>query len=331
MTGPWKVAVARAHASIRRGMTALAACAGVAAAACHPSPGSQTPSPVADTTGRAAVATEAGQGAVSSKARTIGVLPFTFATSDSAIAPLSYGLADLLMTDLSRSAQLTVVDRLRLESVVREVRLASTGLVDSGSAPRAGRLMGARQLVLGGLASEGGGGLLIDARVADVGSGRIRPALTARAPLASILDAEKALTLELFNDLGIVLTPAEMAAVEQRPTKSIPALLAYSRAVRDEVNGDRDGAARQYRQAIALDPGFRLARERLTETQTGETVTTLSTSSTRPSPVALLSGGLVNQVNAVQLSPLAADAAGPADASFPLSLLVTLFITVDVP
>ena len=181
----------------------------LASSACHPSPGSQAPSPVADTTGRGAVASEAKQGVVGAQTRTIGVLPFVVASSDSAIAPLSYGLADLLMTDLSRSAELKVVDRLRLESVVREVRLASTGLVDSSSAPRAGHLMGAGQLVLGHLTSERGAGLLIDARVADVSSGRVRPGVSARAPLASILDAEKALTLELFNDLGIVLTPAE--------------------------------------------------------------------------------------------------------------------------
>lgn len=316
---------------MRRYLSVFVLLGACATGACHPSPGSQAPSPVADTTGRGAVASEAKQGAVSGQTRTIGVLPFVVVSSDSAIAPLSYGLADLLMTDLSRSAELKIVDRLRLESVVREVRLASTGLVDSSSAPRAGRLMGAGQLVVGRLASERGAGLLIDARVADVSSGRIRPAVSARAPLASILDAEKALTLELFNDLGIVLTPAEMAAVEQRPTKNIPALLAYSRGVRDEVNGDRVGAAAYYQQAIGLDPSFTLARERLAAVQTGGTLTTVTTSPARPRPLAQLSGGLVDQVNALQLSGVAAEAAGPADASFPLSLLVTLFVSVDVP
>lgn len=122
-----------------------------------------------------------------------------------------------------------------------------------------------------------------------------------------------------------------MAAVEQRPTKSIPALLAYSRAVRDEVNGDREGAAAYYQRAIALDPSFAVARERLTAVQTAGTPTTVSTSPTRPPPLAQLSAGLVDQVNPVQLSGVAAETAGPADASFPLSLLVTLFVSVDVP
>ncbi|HZI44674.1 MAG TPA: CsgG/HfaB family protein, partial [Ilumatobacter sp.] len=79
--------------------------------------------------------------------------PFSVDGVDTALAPLAYALADLLMTDLARSAQLRIVDRLRLDALLREVRLVEAGRVDTATAPRVGRLVGARRLVIGALAA----------------------------------------------------------------------------------------------------------------------------------------------------------------------------------
>src|SRR5690242_1716236 len=74
-------------------------------------------------------------------ARSLGIAPFAVGAADTALAPLAYGLADLLMTDLARSAQLRVVDRLRLDALLREVQLVEAGRVDLATAPRVGRLV----------------------------------------------------------------------------------------------------------------------------------------------------------------------------------------------
>lgn len=199
--------------------------------------------------------------------RTVGVPPMNVTVSDTAAAPLAYGLADILMTDLARSQQLEVVDRLRLDAMLRELRLVDAGRVDPTTAPRVGRLVGARRLVLGTLSRRPNGDLQIDARIADVATSEVRLGVSASARLVDILDAEKALAFRLFDQLGVRLTPAERAAVEQRPTKDIAALIAYGRAVRYEVERRYDMASREYERALQLDPQFALARTRLANVQ----------------------------------------------------------------
>ncbi len=217
----------------------------------------------AEKAARAAIANERSLDVTTLAPHSLGIPPFEVHATDTSLAALGYGLADLLTTDLARSGRLQVVDRLRLDAVLREIHLVESGRVDPATAPRVGMLVQARRLVLGSLTETPGGGLAIDAQVADVTSGEVRQAVSASAPLADILRAEKELALRLFDQLEVTLTPAERGLVEQVPTKNVTALLAYSRGVRYEAEG-RFGEAREaYQRAVQLDPAFRGAQERL--------------------------------------------------------------------
>lgn len=218
----------------------------------------------ADAAARQAIASERTLGASNLPERSVGVTPLTVTGSDSSLAPLGYGLADLLITDLSRSAQLQVVDRVQVDALLRELKLAGSGRVDSASAPRIGRLIGARRIVDGAIDALPGGGLAVSTRVADVAQGTLigRP-VTERTSLSDILDSEKAIAFALFRELGVTLTPAEHAAVEQRPTRYLSAFLAYSNGVRAEAYGDYRTARSYYARAVMIDPGFALASAHL--------------------------------------------------------------------
>src|SRR5215207_5259015 len=238
------------------------------AASCRaPATGKSAPDRVteAEALARKAIADERSINPTSFPDRSLGVAPFAVSASDTALAALGYGLADILITDLQRSGQLQLVDRLRLDALLREVQLVDAGRVDPATAPRVGMLVGARRLVIGALGQRPGGLLAIDARVADVATGDVRAAISASAPLADILAAEKQLALRLLTQLGVNLTPAARARIEERPTRNIAALLAYSRAVRYEVRGDYQRAATEYRAALRLDPAFALATDKLNQ------------------------------------------------------------------
>ncbi|HEU4628705.1 MAG TPA: hypothetical protein VFS08_03140, partial [Gemmatimonadaceae bacterium] len=90
--------------SLSRPAAAGAALALALLAACAPPPGRVTPARRAavDSAVRRAVAQEAQAGATRST-RAIAVAPFAVGSADADIAPLAYGLADLLTTDLARS------------------------------------------------------------------------------------------------------------------------------------------------------------------------------------------------------------------------------------
>ncbi len=193
----------------------------------------------------------------------IGVPPFASIGRDSTLVPLAYALADLVSTDLSRSKGVTVVERARLGEVLRELDLAATGRVDSTTAPRVGRLVSAERLIFGAIEPlPDGRTIRLGARIGDVERSTISSAVDARAPLAEILAAEKELVFRLFQSLGIVLSPAERAEIEQQPTKSVAALLAYGRGVQRTYEGDSEGAARAFREAHRIDKNFKEARTR---------------------------------------------------------------------
>src|SRR4051812_41390809 len=136
-------------------------------------------------------------------ARSVGVLPFTVAAADTLLQPLGYAMAEFMTTDLSRSSSLVVVDRLRTDAILRELDLVDKGVVDPRSAPRVGRLVGARRLIIGTIQSSPDANVEFRASLVDVTAGTVQPLVSARAPLDRAIDAEKELALRVFEQLGV--------------------------------------------------------------------------------------------------------------------------------
>jgi len=194
----------------------------------------------------------------------VGVSPLLVESNDSTLAPLGYGVADLLIADLAISPQLTVVDRVRVDAIVRELDLSKSGRVDTVTAPQLGKLVGASRLVNGMITPLPQSYLNLDARVTSVAEGEVVGQPVAQhTTLSDILDAEKDLALDLFSQLGVTLTPAQRAALEKRPTRYLSAFLAYARGAAAEANWNLDAAAAYYGAAVSIDPGFTLAQQRL--------------------------------------------------------------------
>jgi tetratricopeptide (TPR) repeat protein len=80
--------------------------------------------------------------------------------------------------------------------------------------------------------------------------------------LEQVFDLEKRLALDLFAQLGVTLTPAERNAIEQRPTRSLAAFLAYSRGLAEDDAGRFDAASRYFNEAVRIDPGFGAAQQK---------------------------------------------------------------------
>jgi len=194
----------------------------------------------------------------------VGVSPLEVASDDSTLTPLGYGLADLLIADLAISPQLTIVDRVRVDALLRELQLSKSGRADTLSAPQIGKLVGASRLVNGMITPLPGSRLTVDARVTSVERGEVvgQP-LQQYTSVAEILDSEKALAMELFLELGVRLTEAQRAQLEKRPTRYLSAFLAYARGAAAEAQWNLDAAASYYGAAVAIDPGFTLAQTRL--------------------------------------------------------------------
>ena len=248
---------------------------------------------------RAAVQQESALGSAVGSPRTVAVLPLRFTGSDSSLRPLERGFADLLTTDLARSAQLTLVERGRLQALLDEVKLQSSGATDGASNVRAGCLLRAGRLVQGSLLQLPGSQLRVDAAVVSVPTTEIQGTAQGADQLDELFRLEKRIALDLFRELGVTLTLAERTAMEQRPTRSLAAFVSYSRGLVSEDDGRYDDAARYFEDAVRLDPGFGAARQKSSQAQaisagsavTSETIETSLLGTQEGAVVAAAAGG----------------------------------------
>lgn len=271
----------------------------------------------ADRTAKEAVATERRLDVAKIPARSLAVLPFTVSEHDTLLTPLGFGLADLLSTDLAVSKQLTMVDRLWIGAVLRELKLVDEGVTDPRGGPRVGRIIGARRLLIGSIAAGPDGTLRLQARIVDAIAGTVEDVVTADAPLSRIIDAEKSLALLLFDRLGVALTPAQRVAVEQRQTTQLAALVAFGRGAQADVRGDAAGATAAFAEAVRVDASFTAARAHAASPSSADT------RATGVQRVVALTSQALNQ-------PASARASEAADAALSSSLSVPVVVTVRV-
>jgi len=83
--------------------------------------------------------------------KTVAVTSFSNLGSEK-LGPLGKGMAAMLISDLSKVPDLKVVDRIRLQALLQEMKLGTTGLVDANTAPKVGKLLKARHVTTGSLA-----------------------------------------------------------------------------------------------------------------------------------------------------------------------------------
>ena len=120
----------------------------------------------------AAIAGESGGGAekVSGKPR-LAVLYFENNSSDGrSLAALEKGLCAMMIADLTALGEYQVVERERIEAVLKELQLSHGSGFDQTTAARVGKLLGAQQLVLGSY-FELLQNFRVDARIVDVETG----------------------------------------------------------------------------------------------------------------------------------------------------------------
>ena len=265
-----------------------------------------------------AVQQEHALGTAAGSPRTVAVLPLSFSGSDSSLRPLGRGLAELLATDLARSSQLTVLERARIQAVLDELALQQSAQTDTATNVRAGRILRAGRLVQGAILQLDESRLRVDAAVVDVPTTQVQGVAQESDELEQLFALEKRIALDLFDELGVTLTVAERNAIEQRPTRSLAAFLAYSRGLAAEDERRYDDASRFYRDATRLDPGFGEALQKDREVRSlvsGERLTTRAIENGLPSIARGVGRGRravtsdAAQAAADDLNPSSADAA----------------------
>lgn len=201
---------------------------------------------------------------------TVAVLYFDYEGSDPQLGVLRKGLAQMLISDLSVSPAFSVVERDRLQSIQKELDLMRSGRMDAATGARAGRLLGARFVVVGGF-FDLAGTLRADARIVEVETGKVIASHGAQGTMGAFLEVERNLARDLQGSLEGRLPAPVPSYSPARPRVRAPRKLMASTAVRfsralDERDAGRQADARKELLAVlAEQPDFELASKELAQ------------------------------------------------------------------
>ena len=192
---------------------------------------------------------------------TVAVFPLEFTGGDSLYRSLGIGLAELITLDLEKVDDLKVVERLRIDALLEELRFGQSAMVDPATAPRLGRLLTAGRVV-GGAYGVADDVVRVDVTSVDAVRKEAAPSRRSEDVLENLFLFEKDLVFAILKDMGIVLTETERKAIESVPTRNLQAFLLYCIGLEKEREKDFRSAEVYFNRATEIDPGFGLAGDK---------------------------------------------------------------------
>jgi TolB-like protein/Tfp pilus assembly protein PilF len=235
--------------------------------------------------------------AIGAPAKSIAVLPLENLSDDKENAFFADGIQDDVLTSLAKIKDLKVISR---TSVMGYRNKGARNLREIG------KELGVAS-VLEGSVRRVGNRVLVNVQLIDTATDQHLWAERYDRTLTDSISLQGELATEIAGALRSTLTAEEKARVESKPTDNPDAYLAYLRGreaqLRPETSRDNFLSAESfYKQAIALDPKFVLARARLSLVQA------LIYEYFEPNNAARLAESRTNAEEALRLDPNSAEA-----------------------
>jgi len=208
---------------------------------------------------------------------TVAVLPFVnsaIGASNAELAPLSKGIADLLLTEMAQNPAIRMVERENIVKLLDEQNLARDGRVDDATAARIGKLLGAKHMVTGTFVTDRSGTMVITLKSIDSETGRIEWTHMDRDKTDNFLALVSKLGGAANSGLKLpALTPQARQSAEAKAEKQkgVPfqAVMLYSRAISAQDAGNKAEAIQLFNQALEKFPNFEDAKTAVKKLQGG--------------------------------------------------------------
>ena len=199
---------------------------------------------------------------------TVAVLPFVnsaIGASNAELAPLSKGIADLLIVDMAQNPAIRVVERENIARLLEEQNLARDGRVDDATAARIGKLLGARHMVTGSFITDRSGVMVLTLKSIDTETSRIEWTHMERDQTDNFLALVAKASAAANRGLRLPeLTPAarqtSQARSERQARVPFQAVMMYSRAISAQDAGNKAEALTLFQQTIDRFPDFEDAK-----------------------------------------------------------------------
>jgi curli biogenesis system outer membrane secretion channel CsgG len=197
---------------------------------------------------------------------TLAVMYFTNGAlvDHASYAPLSKGMAEMLITELAQNSGVRVVERDRLQTVLEEQNLQASDRVDKETAVKLGKTLGARHLLMGSFVIDPRQNVRIDLRAVNTETSAIDYVQSISGKADRLLELVMELGTKVNAGLKLpALRTSSITAPAAKSGNQFKALMAMSRALEAEDAKNPKEAAALYRSAVALNPDFVQAKTRL--------------------------------------------------------------------
>jgi TolB-like protein len=199
---------------------------------------------------------------------TVAVMYFgngAIGATNTELAPLTKGIADMLITELSANGGIRVVERDQLQELMEEQQLSGSGRVDRQTAVRLGKILGAHHMIFGGFVTDSRGALRIDARAVNVETSEIEHVETVSGKQEQLLTLINELAGKLNRGLHLPELPRDQrqAGVERARRVPLEAAMLYSRALAAKDGGNAKEAVILLQRSLETFPEYEPARREL--------------------------------------------------------------------
>ena len=200
---------------------------------------------------------------------TVAVLYFNngaLGKSNAELAPLTKGIADLFIQELSANTGIRVVERDQIQKILEEQKLSQSGAVDNATAVSVGKLLGARHMVTGGFQTDPKGTVLnLTLRVFNTETGEIEFVTDGKDKPDNLFPLVNRVAAKLNKGLKLPDIPKLVGDARATQAEKVPyrALMFYARGLSAKDLGDKDKAIAFFRQTLAESPEYEPARKEL--------------------------------------------------------------------
>jgi tetratricopeptide (TPR) repeat protein len=188
---------------------------------------------------------------------TVAVFYFKDLSPDNRFRYLQKAMAEMVITDLAQVKSLRVLERVRVQYLLTEMGLGQTGIVEEETAPRAGRLLGAENLIVGSLEP---GSLSAKGSVASTITEDVIGAFSVTADQEKFFILEKEIVYNILKVLPVTFTPEEEIKFQAYHTESLQAVLYFGQGLDELDVGNWQDAKAFFKKAVDEDPEFELAK-----------------------------------------------------------------------
>ena len=193
--------------------------------------------------------------------QTLAIMDFTNSSIDESQRweGLSQGLPSLALGVLNNGTDLKVVERERIDWLLKEIKLQrQSDVVDQSTAVRVGKLLGVNAVIFGNYIVFNDE-MVINARVVKVETGEILLGDQVKGEAENFFDLVQDLSEKIVRSLN---TELERADTDMEQTNSLDAMMAYSDGLGEMEDGNYQAAYEKFLEALEYDPNFQRAERK---------------------------------------------------------------------